>query len=144
MKISRSPWWSAEFTLSPGSQSITNEIGLQSAQSLVPSKVTKGQISPLLTESVKSTLDPIAKIVKNLNSPGLLQNCTGQKQPSEFPKEGAEQAAKNKKLALLHWSKADVIQRGHYPSRTQHPNHVSIPCVSELPREALALEKANQ
>lgn len=129
MKISRPPWWSPEFTLSPGSQPITNEIGLQSAQSLVPSKVTKGQISPFLSESVKSTLDPIAEIVKNLNSPGFLQNCPGQQQPSEFPREGADQAAKNKKLALLHWSRAAVIQRGHYPSRIQHPNHFSTSCL---------------
>lgn len=93
---------------------------------------------------MKSTLDPRAKIAKNFNSPGFLQNHPGQQQSSDTPlviKEDKKQKAKN--------GLSPTVARGRTHSggtlSKQNTAHTptSAPPTSGLPREALALEKAN-
>lgn len=94
-----------------GSQPITNMIGSQSVQSLVPwraspnaaPRLQKGKYPHFIGGTMKSTLDPRVKIAKNLNSPGFLQNLLAQQPPSDLPvgrRENKKQRAK--KQALSH------------------------------------------
>lgn len=91
--------------------------------------------------SVKPTLEPITKITKNLNSPGFLQNCTGQQ--TTQCRGGSRTSSKEQETGSPALAKGSSHSERILSRQDAAPKPLSLP-VSRLPGEALALEKANQ